>query len=194
MNRAALLLGVLALGAPGGGLAAQGRRAQQRGTGFWFGLGAASGWARLSCAICAGNRDPGPSLVAALGGRTSPGLRLGAELAGWRRTDGAVTQTVTTIGGVAYWFPGPRRRFFLKGGATYVSHRGADGTDVITSTGIGPLLGFGIELPLEQTWRLAPFFTYSLGALLGEVKVNGGETGDRATVSFVQLGVTLTRP
>jgi hypothetical protein len=118
---------------------------------------------------------------------------MGAELAAWRGRDGDVTQTLMSIGAAAFWYPNARRRFYLRGGAAYVMHRASDGTDVITSSGVGPLMGVGYEYVAGRNWLLGPFVHYSMGAALGSVKFNGGEAASSATVSFLQAGVRLTR-
>src|SRR6266496_4776801 len=123
------------------GPAAGQRRATARrdGSGFWYGFGLGPGWARVTCAICGGDRKGGVSAFAALGGGTSRSVRIGAELAAWRHRGGNVTQTLAAIGAAAYWFPNPRRRLYLKGGVALVTHRLDDGTAVVTSTGVGTL-------------------------------------------------------
>lgn len=129
-----------------------------------------------------------------LGGGVGPDLRIGAEVAAWRRDDGTVGQTLTSVSAAAYWYPRPRSRFYLKGGVGYVTHRASDGTDVITSTGFGPQFGIGQEYAFGRKWTFAPFINYALGSVGGGVKFNGGQAADRATVSFLQVGLGLTRP
>src|ERR1700752_1832679 len=84
--------------------------------GFWYSVGVAPGWTRVSCQICAGSRRTGLSAFLALGGRTRRALRLGGARAGWRRGEEAVTQSLLSIGAAAYWSPGPSRRLYLRGG------------------------------------------------------------------------------
>jgi hypothetical protein len=195
MFRAAVLLGLaLSLACVGGAAAQRRAPARRDGTGFWYGVGLAPGWARVTCTICGGDRKGGMSAFAGLGGTTSRTLRIGAELAAWRHRGGNITQTLTAIGAAAYWFPTPRRQLYLKGGAALVTHRADDGTDVVTSTGIGPQMGVGYQFPFGRKWALAPFFHYAVGVIGGGVKFNGGQAADRATVSFLQVGVSLTRP
>lgn len=162
-------------------------------SGLWYSVGVAPGWARVTCDICAGRRTTGLSAFIGVGGSTGRALRVGAELAGWRQRDGAVTQTLLSFGAAAYWYPGVRRQFYLRGGATLVMHRVNDGTDVVTSSGIGPQLGFGYEYRVNRSWRLAPFAHYSVGVFGGDVKFNGGQAAGSATVSFFQVGASLTR-
>lgn len=175
------------------GVSAQRRAAAGSGDGLWYAVGVAPGWARVSCQICAGSRRTGMSAFAGLGGSTSRALRIGGELAAWRERDGGVTQTLLSVGSAAYWYPTARRTFYLRGGAALVMHRASDGSDVVTSSGIGPQLGLGWEHPVSRDWLLAPFLHYSVGVFGGDVKFNGGQAAGRATVSFLQAGVSLTR-
>lgn len=159
--------------------------------GFWYSVGLAPGWARVSCGICAGRRQTGVSAFAGLGG-TAGRARIGGELAAWREGDGGVTQTLMSIGAAVYWHPTLSRRFYLRGGAALVMHRASDGTDVVTSSGIGPQLGVGYEHSVSRRWVLAPFAHYAVGVFGGDVKFNGGQAAGSATVSFFQVGASLS--
>lgn len=160
--------------------------------GFWYAIGAAPGWTRVSCDICSGSRRTGLSASLALGGRTSRVLRIGGELGGWRMSDENVTQTLLSVGASAYWYPTSARNIYLRGGAALLMHHVNDGTDVVTSSGIGPELGIGYEHGLSPHWIIAPFVHYSVGVAAGDVKFNGGQAASSATVSFLQVGVSLT--
>jgi hypothetical protein len=168
--------------------------AQRRETsGLWYSVGVAPGWARVTCNICAGRRKTGLSAFIGVGGSTGRAVRIGAELAGWHERDGGVTQTLLSFGASAYWYPNTGRRFYLRGGAGLVMHRASDGTDVVTSSGIGPQMGVGYEYPVSRSWQLAPFAHYAVGVFGGDVKFNGGQAAGSATVSFFQVGASLTR-
>jgi hypothetical protein len=189
-------IAVLALIAAGSlsELVAQRRAASSGGGGgFWYALGLAPGWARVTCQLCSGRRDTGISAFLGLGGSTSRALRIGGELAAWRQSDETVTQTLLSIGATANWYPSGQRGLYLRGGATLVMHRASDGTDVVTSSGIGPQLGVGYEYAVSRRWMLAPFAHYSVGVFGGDVKFNGGQATSSATVSFLQVGASLTR-
>jgi hypothetical protein len=179
----------LVLTAHAGALDAQRRSSDG---GFWYAVGVAPGWARVSCQLCSGSRRTGVSAFVALGGRTSRVLRIGGELAGWRKSDEGLTQTLLSFGGSAYWYATARRNLYLRGGAAWLMHRVNDGTDVVTSSGIGPVLGIGYEHAVSQHWLVAPFVHYSVGVAAGDVKFNGGQATGSATVSFLQVGASLT--
>ncbi|HEY7191054.1 MAG TPA: hypothetical protein VH436_31095 [Vicinamibacterales bacterium] len=188
MRSATIALVAMIITAPAYG---QGQRRES--SGFWYSVGVAPGWTRVTCDICAGDRQGGLSAFLALGGSTSRAVRIGGELGAWRENDAGVTQTLLSVGAAAYWYPNARRRFYLRGGAALVMHRANDGTDVVTSSGIGPQLGMGYEYPVSRHWRLAPFAHYSVGVFAGDVKFNGGQAAGSATVSFLQVGASLTR-
>lgn len=192
MHRLATLLSAFVLTSTG--LVAQRRPGSAgAGQGVWYAIGVAPGWARVTCQICAGHRRTGLSAFAGLGGSTSRSLRIGGEFAAWRERDGNITQTLMSFGAATYWYPSLRRRFYLRGGAALVMHRLSDGTDVATSSGIGPQLGVGYEHAASRRWLVAPFMHYAVGVFGGDVKFNGGQAAASATVSFLQLGVSLTR-
>jgi len=176
------------------GLAGTTSAAAQRreASGLWYSVALAPGWARVTCNICAGRRKTGLSAFIGVGGSAGRAVRVGAELAAWRQRDGGVTQTLMSFGAAAYWYPNPGRRFYLRGGAALVTHRTTDGKDVVTSSGIGPQMGVGYEYPVGH-WQLAPFAYYSVGVIGGDVKFNGGQAAGSATVSFFQVGASLTR-
>jgi len=192
MRTDAMILVAIAL-AGTSSAAAQRRAPGASGGGLWYSVGVAPGWARVTCDICAGRRKTGLSAFLGVGGSTGRAVRIGAELAGWRERDGGVTQTLLSFGGAAYWYPNVQRGLYLRGGATLVMHRVNDGTDVVTSSGIGPQLGVGYEYRVSRGWRLAPFAHYSVGVFGGDVKFNGGQATGSATVSFLQVGASLTR-
>ena len=133
------------------------------------------------------------SAFVGLGSKTSRAVRIGGEFAAWRQSDPTLTQTLMSIGAAAYWYPSLRQRFYIRGGAALVMHRASDGTDVVTSSGIGPQMGVGYEHAASARWLVAPFVHYAVGVFGGDVKFNGGQAAGSATVSFLQVGVSLTR-
>jgi hypothetical protein len=187
-NTVLLLLALLLSGS------AQALTAQRRSGagGFWYSITVAPGWSRVSCDICAGRRETGISAFVGLGGTTSRALRLGGELAAWRQSDEGITQTLLSIGATANWYPGTKRRWYLRGGAMLLMHRANDGTDAVTSSGIGPQMGLGYESAAGRHWLIAPFVHYSIGVVGGNVNFNGGQAAGSARLSFLQAGVSLT--
>src|SRR5688500_18492832 len=154
MRTIPIVMSAFALIATPSALSAQRRPSE---TGFWWSVGVAPGWTRVTCDICAGRRSTGMSAFVGLGSKTSRAIRIGGELGAWRQSDPGLTQTLMAIGAAAYWYPSARRRMYLRGGAALVMHRASDGTDVVTSSGIGPQLGIGYEHAASPRWLVGPF-------------------------------------
>ncbi len=194
MTRLVLLLGSLALLALGRDVAAQQQR--QARDGFWFGAALGTGWARVSCDICQGTNRGGLSGALRLGGGVSRKVLIGAEVAAWWTTiEGAadtVHQSLAAFGAAAYWYPSRRRPLYLKLGLDFLTHRADDGTDVITSTAIGPQFGVGYEWPASAHVLVSPFINVALGIVGGSVKFNGGRIANSPGVSLAQLGIGVT--
>src|SRR5687768_6917480 len=108
MHRTAIVMIALALIGTASALSAQRRPSE---TGFWWAVGVAPGWTRVSCDICAGRRSTGMSAFVGLGSKTSRAVRIGGEFAAWRQSDPNLTQTLMSIGASAYWYPSARQRF-----------------------------------------------------------------------------------
>jgi len=193
MTRLVVLLGSLAALALSRDLAAQERQARD---GFWFGAAVGSGWASVSCQICRNTNRAGLSGTLRLGGGVSRAVLIGAEVAAWWATIDAgantVHQSLAAFGAAAYWYPSRRRPLYLKVGIGFVSHKADDGTDVITSTAIGPQLGVGYEWPVSPHVLLSPFINVAFGVAGGSLKFNGGKIQDSPGVSLAQLGLGLT--
>jgi hypothetical protein len=194
MTRLVVLLGSLAALALGRDLAAQQQR--QARDGFWFGAALGGGWAGVSCQICKGGYRRGLSGALRLGGGVSRAVLIGAEVAAWRTTIDTnaktVHQSLAAFGAAAYWYPSRRRPLYLKLGIGLVTHRADDGTDVITSTAIGPLLGVGYEWPVSARLLVSPFINVALGIAGGSLKFNGGKIESSPGVSLAQLGLGIT--
>ena len=173
-------------------LGAQGTPGAGQRAGFWYSVGIGEGWARVSCNICRADHQPGLSAHLRLGGGLRRGLLIAGEVAAWRRNINGVSQSLAGVGAAAYWYPGRRPGpFYLKGGIGYLTHHADDGTNAITSTGLGPQLGAGYELPVNRSMMLAPYFNVAYGSWFGGVKFNGAQAVDHATVTLVQVGVAL---
>ena len=189
MTRLVVLLGTLAALTLGRDLAAQQQR--QARDGFWFGAALGSGWARVS------RRRRGEAYRTARCGGVSRKVLIGAEVAAWWATietgTDTVHQSLAAFGAAAYWYPSNRRPLYLKLGIGLVTHRADDGTDVITSSAIGPQFGVGYEWPVSPHVLVSPFINVALGIVGGSLKFNGGTIqNSRPTVSLAQLGLGVT--
>ncbi|SRR6266511_1043259 len=194
MTRPAVMLGLVAALALGRDVAAQQQR--QARDGFWFGAALGRGWAHVSCQICQANNRGGLSATLRLGGAVSRAVLIGAEVTAWWATIEAgadtVYQSLAAFSAAAYWYPSPRRPLYLKLGIGFHTHRADDGTDVITSTAIGPQFGVGYEWPLSTHLLVTPFINAALGVVGGSLKFNGGTIQDSPGVSLAQVGVGIS--
>lgn len=191
LRRTLCLVAPLLVGLLTPGLAAQQRRSV--GDGFWIAAGAGPGWARVACDICRGRRDPVATGFIRLGGAASRRLLIAAELATSIGGDGDVDENSWAFAATAYWYPDRGRRWYLKSGMGYIIHHAGDGTDVVSSTGYGPQFGLGYEFPVGRVWRLAPFFNAAFGSIGSSVKFNGATVQNSASVSLLQIGMSLVR-
>jgi len=189
-----VVLGWLVTLALGRDVAAQQQR--QARDGFWFAGAFGTGWAHVSCDICQGTNRGGFSGALRLGGGVSRAVLIGAEVAAWWATietgTDTVHQSLAAFGATAYWYPSPRRPLYLKVGIGLVSHKADDGTDVITSTAIGPQFGVGYEWPVSAHVLVSPFIGVAYGVAGGSLKFNGGTIEGRPGVSLAQLGLAVT--
>jgi len=195
MTRLVVLLGSLVVLALGRDLAAQQQR--QARDGFWFGAALGRGWAHVSCDICKGTYRSGLSGALRLGGGVSRSVLIGAEVAAWWATidsgTATVHQSLAAFGVAAYWYPSRRRPLYMKLGLGFLTHRADDGTDVITSTAIGPQFGVGYELPVSPHLLVSPFLNVGFGIVAGSLKFNGGQVQNSSPgVSLAQLGLAVT--
>src|SRR2546427_13142256 len=194
MTRLVVLLGSLAALALSRDLAAEERQARD---GFWCGAAVGSGWASVSCQICRNTNRAGLSGTLRLGGGVSRAVLIGAEVAAWWATIDAgantVHQSLAAFGAAAYWYPSRRRPLYLKLGLGFLTHRADDGTDVITSTAIGPQFGVGYEWPVSPHLLMSPFLNVGFGIVAGSLKFNGGQVQNSSPgVSLAQLGLAVT--
>lgn len=186
---AAIVTCVAAIALAGSPLGAQeaGRR-----QGFWWGLGVSYGWVHASCDICASDRDWAISATGGLGGTVSRNLLLGAELNGWTRSEEAVDEYLGAVSAVAYWFPNRGGPLYLKGGLGYVAYRIDDEESALTSSGFGPQVGAGYEVPVSRHASLFPYLNLIITIPRGNLTFNGDRQAGRASVSLFQFGLGLT--
>src|SRR6266550_3307812 len=91
---------------------------------------------------------------------TLAALALGRDLAAQQQRQ---ARDGFAFGAAAYWYPSNRRPLYLKLGIGLVTHRADDGTDVITSSAIGPQFGVGYEWPVSPHVLVSPFINVALG-------------------------------
>ncbi len=160
--------------------------------GIWFGAGLGFGFARARCDICVNDRDGGLSGHARLGGAINPSLLLGAEAAGWRKSQEGVELRSGALHAVGYWYPSPRgASWFLKGGFGIVGYRIDDGSgDRVTATSFGGQFGAGYDLGITRNVAFTPYFTF-IGSLFAKLQSGGNQLAN-VTLTLVQFGLGVT--
>lgn len=88
--------------------------------GLWFSAESTS----IHCAICAGDLGSrGTAGYARMDTTLNGRLLVGAELNGWLRGSEDGNQRVLALTGNGYWYPNPRRGYYLKGGFGLASYK-----------------------------------------------------------------------
>ncbi len=164
--------------------------------GLWIGAGVGLGWARVSCRICGANRGHSLAAVAQLGGRITNSVLIGGEIEGWFRGSNSdqnrpADEQLLAYGAVVYWYPSQRYPYYLKGGVGLVTYRIDDGTDRLTSSALGPKLGIGYELHVAGHLSAVPYLNILVGSTGAEVKFNGSELLNQASIGLLQFGIGI---
>jgi hypothetical protein len=166
--------------------------AAQRQRGLWIELGLAPGWARLACDICDAGRSTGAAGHLGLGGQIGGRVRLGAELDAWLSGADGVPERIVGLSVVAHWRPSSTGPLRLRGGLAYVTYRVDDEVDVVSASGVGPLLGATLDWPVTDRLRLGPYATLVIGTVGGQVSFNGTRVQDAANINVLHAGVAAT--
>ncbi len=163
--------------------------AQQKG--FWFTAGLGTGSHQVACEICRGNRNGGWSARLAVARPVKAGLDLGLEVQGWRDHSDDIGYRSLALLPTLYWRPSRLRNYYLLGGLGYNTYRAANDDESISSTGVGIVLGAGLDVPLTGRYRLTPFATYT-ASFLANLKHDRTDITN-AQLTLLQLGFGLTR-
>jgi len=186
-----LLVAVLSVaGAPLVGQQPAGRPA------LWLGAGVGLGWARVTCRICDTNRGHALSGYAEAGGRISRRVLVGGEVQGWVKNGSEANpadELLLAYSGVLYWYPSTRYPYYLKGGFGLVTYRIDDGTDRITSSALGPLIGIGWEVRAVSHISLVPYVSVLVASTGAELKFNGNEVLGNSSLALIQFGIGVAR-
>lgn len=161
--------------------------------GPWLGGGLGTGSAQVNCELCIGDRNGGLSGYLTGGITVSPGVRAGAELAGWFDTTDEVSQRLVLYGAAVYWNPEPARAWFLKGGLGLLTyHAGTpDEDDVPLGASAAALqLGTGYDFRAGARLRVSPFANLIVSTS-GNL-TSGNTVVTDASFSLLQLGAGLT--
>jgi hypothetical protein len=154
-----------------------------------LGGGFGPGWARVSCDICARDRDLGLSGTLRIAKPIGPRLSLGGEGIGWTRTGGEdVREIVASAQGVAYYQPRPGGGLVLKAGAGWVGYRADD----VGSNGLGVQVGAGYEFHAGSGFSLNNYVNL-VASSFTSLKTAGNTLADGVSVTLFQFGVGVTR-
>jgi len=124
--------------------------------GFWFNVGL--GYGSLGCQDCSG-RTGGLSGGLSLGGTLTPKLLLGVGTTGWRKSENGATLTVGTLDARVRYYPSATGGFFLTGGLGLGSiGANASGFGSASETGVGLMLGLGVDLRIGNSLSVTPFW------------------------------------
>lgn len=160
--------------------------------GLWWGVGLGYGWSYVFCDICDAYRDRGLTATGRIGGTLSRSVLLGAELNGWTRGEEEVDEYLGSISVAAYWYPNPTGGFYLKGGLSYVGYRIDDGEDALTSTGFGPVLGFGYDFRVGS-FSLQPYVNTVITFPTCTLDLNGDRQADGVSLALIHAGLVFHR-
>jgi hypothetical protein len=173
-------------------LAAQQPNASASRGGQWLGVGVGGGWGRVTCGVCASNRETSISGYVKAGGTLNRRMLLGVEADGWMRSDSNVDEFLIGIAAQLYFYPNPRKRLFYKAGAGMMLYQIDDGPGRLTSTAFGPSIGVGYDLPVSPSVSFSPFASAFIASLGGEIKFNGSSVRNDGGLMLIQVGVGVT--
>jgi hypothetical protein len=146
-------------------------------SGFWlnFGLGAAS----YGCDGC-GSRESGGAGSLSLGGTLSQHVNLGVGVNVWAKEVNGLDLVASTITAMIRFYPSATGGFYLTGGLGQGREQVSDGGTSLSESGLGLMLGLGIDIRIGRNLSLTPFWYGNAMSL---------DSGDS---NFGQLGLGLT--
>lgn len=162
-------------------------RAQDRSR-LWYEATVGGAGARLSCGICAAQRDVGAAVTGAIGAYASPKLRVGLELSRWSYLDNGVREHTSGLAVVAHYLPAQNGRLYLLGGAGWTKYRAAEFRyDAPRVT-----LGVGYDLPAFGKFVVGNVVAMDLAAF-GELRNGDITLVENVGMSAVRAAVQLRR-
>jgi hypothetical protein len=145
--------------------------------GFWFNAG--MGYGSLGCEDCLG-RAGGLTGGLSLGGVLSRTVLFGVGTTGWTKSESGARLTVGTLDARFRFYPRATGGFFLTTGLGLGSIRASGGGSSRSETGLGVMLGLGMDIRVADNLSLTPFW-------------NGfAVRSSSADANVGQLGVSLT--
>lgn len=161
--------------------------------GAWLGGGVGTASARVNCDGCTTDRNGGLSGYLSGGLAVSPGVRAGAELAGWFDTTDDVSQRLALYGASLWWNPNPAAPWYLKGGIGLLQYRAAtdnQNDDPLTGSAAALQVGGGYDIRAARKLWFTPFANLIVSSH-GNL-VSGNTIVTEASYSMLQLGAGLT--
>ncbi len=188
-SRAATLVAVLVATAA---LLAMPGTASGQGTGgqdaLWWSVGAGAGSVRLTCDICATDRDQGVTLHLGLGAHARDNLDVGLELGAWTREDGNVRETARRIDLRAILRPWAGSGFHVIGGIGWIGYS----ADELGYDSVALSAGAGWDFPLSGRWRVGNRVLLD-AASYGSFSNDQGVAASEVSLSIARLEVVLIR-
>jgi Outer membrane protein beta-barrel domain len=149
-------------------LSAASARAEPYRSGFWFGLGAGYGSARVDCDGCGDtDREGSVSGYVRLGGTLNRHVLLGVRANGWTKEQSGTRVTLGNASGTLTLYPGAYSGFFLElgFGVAWVDTSVRQGAfDVsVSKAGFGVTSTLGWDLRIGRNVSLTPSLSYYYG-------------------------------
>jgi hypothetical protein len=155
--------------------------------------GLGTGSARVNCDACTGDRNGGLSGYLSGGLSVAPGVRAGAELAGWFDTTDDVSQRMSLYGASLWWNPSSTASWYLKGGIGLMRYRAATGDedeDPLSGSAAALQVGGGYDIRASRKLWFTPFANMIVSSR-GNL-TSGNTIVTEASYSMLQLGAGLT--
>jgi hypothetical protein len=155
---------------------------------LWWSVGAGGGSVRLTCDICAADRDAGVTLHLGLGARARENLDIGLELGAWTRKDGNVRETARRIDLRAILRPWAESGFHVIGGLGWIGYS----ADELGYDSVALSAGAGWDFPLSGRWRIGNRLLLD-AASYGSFSNDQGVAASEVSLSIARLEVVLVR-
>jgi len=166
--------------------------------GFWAQGGVMAAANRSDCSNCNDFAwDDGGAVFLRAGGTISPHVLMGAEVYGFRQTDGEVTETdIQGIMAIAEWYPWLHLGGFVKVGIgvanldLFVSTQ-EGGSTQSSKTGMAISLGFGWDIRVTNGISITPVVNTYINAV-GDLDIEPVGTADNVLTTLLTAGVGVT--
>lgn len=165
--------------------------------GFFVGLGAGFGSAKVTCDDCDLNADRETSFTGhvRLGKTITSRFAVGAELNAWlKKDDFDVSTHLFDVTAAVYVYPNDEG-LFVKAGAglsrAEVKLGGDLGDASVSGTGLGLMAGIGYDVGIGRTTAVTPMVTYWYGKP-GELKIEGVPLLVNVKHNVIEVGVGIS--